>query len=302
MINSYFAKETLFLSEPSENVSSFNDSLQASSVIFNKDEQDSKSKILSTSENAENIRNANEEYSCTANTNISSNDNHILSLYPDQNCTSSLNHDQNDSISNSFCYIENKDNARHQGCNCNETHQENKDNTRLQDCNFNEMYPKNVENSQLQDCNEIHINTFAINFDCDNLPLSKEVNATSCLVKTNDDEQKPTAEDCLPPYEKLVTLTELISSTEKLRRKQLPTYLSLSKEFLCDEPPKYELVTGKQLNSQLDFTPVPPAPTSVSSSRQVQKRWRKYYISIITIIILVIIFITFLTCTFGNCQ
>ncbi|XP_012559845.1 uncharacterized protein LOC105846040 isoform X1 [Hydra vulgaris] len=301
MINSYFAEETLFLTEPSENISSFNVSLQASSVIFNKDEQDSKKKILSTSENAENIRNANEEYSSTANTNISSNHDLILSLYQDQNCTSS-NHDQNDSVSNSFCYIENKDNAGHQDYNCDKTHQENKDITRLQDCDFNEMYPENIENSQLQDCNEIHMNTFGINFDCDNLPLSKEVNATSCFVKTNDDEQKPTAEDHLPSYEKLVTLTELKSSTEKLRRKQLPTYLSLSREFLYDEPPKYELVTGKQLNSQLDLAPVPPAPTSVSSSRQIQKRWRKYYISIITIIILVIIFITFLTCTFGNCQ
>ncbi|XP_012561225.1 uncharacterized protein LOC105846742 isoform X2 [Hydra vulgaris] len=35
------------------------------------------------------------------------------------------------------------------------------------------------------------------------------------------------------------------------RIEQLPTYLSLSKEFLHDEPPKYEIVTGKPLKTQL---------------------------------------------------
>ncbi|XP_065663135.1 uncharacterized protein LOC105850279 isoform X3 [Hydra vulgaris] len=153
--------------------------------------------------------------------------------------------------------------------------------------------PENSENTPSQACNcdENFINKPCLHNRFNNLAFSEEVNAKSDFVKTELTEIEKSEEVLTPPnlkptYVELVTKVNYLSPSESLRRKQLPTYLSLSSEFLFDEPPRYELVTGKQLKSQLEFLPSTSPPTSV---RQQTQQSRKRKLSIIIMIFLIII-------------
>ena len=98
--------------------------------------------------------------------------------------------------------------------------------------------------------NENNINESCEDFGCDNKAFSKEVKDESSTEIEEAELQEP-LEDLSPVYEELATKVVSLKPTESVLRKQLPTYLSLSNEFLSDEPPRYELVTGKKLKSEL---------------------------------------------------
>ncbi|XP_065682575.1 uncharacterized protein LOC105850279 isoform X1 [Hydra vulgaris] len=152
--------------------------------------------------------------------------------------------------------------------------------------------PENSGNTLIQDCscNEILINKPCFpNFN--NLAFSEEVNANLDPVKTElteikKSEEVQTLSNSKPTYVELVTNVDYLSTSESYCRKQLPTYLSLSSEFLFDEPPRYELVTGKQLKSQLEFL---PSTSSATSIRQQTQQSRKRKLSIIIMVCLIII-------------
>ncbi|XP_065663141.1 uncharacterized protein LOC105845740 isoform X3 [Hydra vulgaris] len=117
-------------------------------------------------------------------------------------------------------------------------------------------YLKSNENNCILSAsgNEIFLNESAIHFECNNFKGlgSVEIESAELLPPI----EGPIPNKLLSNFNEFNIRTDSIGPTDSLHRKQLPTYLSLSNEFLNDEPPKYELVTGKQLKTQLHAAPI----------------------------------------------
>ncbi|XP_012559283.2 uncharacterized protein LOC105845740 isoform X1 [Hydra vulgaris] len=149
-------------------------------------------------------------------------------------------------------------------------------------------YLKSSENNCVLNSsgNGILLNETAIHFECNNLKGlgSVEIEAAELLPPI----EGPISNKLLSNFNELNIRVDSFGPTDSLRRKQLPTYLSLSKEFLNDEPPKYELVTGKQLKTQLKFT-----PSTLTNDIEHVEGWKKKMIVIVILVVLTVIIVIF---------
>ncbi|XP_065663129.1 uncharacterized protein LOC136085718 isoform X1 [Hydra vulgaris] len=73
-------------------------------------------------------------------------------------------------------------------------------------------------------------------------PVNEELATEIVLVDNSEQTEQHIINTILLKEQRIINISRI---------EHLPTYLSLSKEFLHDEPPRYEIVTGKPLKTQL---------------------------------------------------
>ncbi|XP_065663130.1 uncharacterized protein LOC136085718 isoform X2 [Hydra vulgaris] len=107
-------------------------------------------------------------------------------------------------------------------------------------------------------------------------PVNEELATEIVLVDNSEQTEQHIINTILLKEQRIINISRI---------EHLPTYLSLSKEFLHDEPPRYEIVTGKPLKTQLDL----PSLTEISASQENQKKRKRKVITIILVFLLIIL-------------